>query len=88
MKNHSILAAEKSIEVKWWEKITKKVPHGGCVVQIEGVRRRFKEVSSGCKKSSGSFTAYQRCDLADILLLEDNSNKHCTAKSPLIDYPK
>ena len=60
--------------------------HGGCVMRIEGVGRRFKvKVSSGCKKSSGSFTAYQRCDLSDILLLEDHSDEHYTAKYPLID---
>ena len=59
--------------------------HGGCVMRIEGVGRRFKvKVSSGCKKSSGSFTAYQRCDLSDILLLEDHSDDY-TAKYPLID---
>jgi len=31
------------------------------------------------------FTRYQRCDLSDILLLEDHSGEHYTAKYPLID---
>ena len=55
----------------------------GCI--IEGVRRHFREESSGCKKRSGGFAAYQRCDLLVILLLEDNSHEHYTAKYPLID---
>ena len=46
--------------------------------------RCFKEMSSGCKKSSGGFTGYQRCELSVILLLEDHSDDHYTAKYPLI----
>jgi len=42
-------------------------------------------MSSGCKKSSGGFTAYQRYDSSDILLLEDNCDEHYTDKDPLID---
>jgi len=43
--------------------------------------RRFKEkVSLGCKKRSGGSTGYQRCDSSDVLLLEDNSDEHYTAK--------
>ena len=62
----------------------KAINESGCV--IEGVGRRFKvKVSSGCKKSNGSFTGYQRCGLSVILLLEDHSDEHYTARYPLID---
>jgi len=53
--------------------------HSGCVMQKKAYRH-FKEVSSGCKKRSGGSTGYQRCNSSDILLLEDNSDEHYTAK--------
>jgi len=87
MKKDSALTAQKSIEV-WWEVVRKTHVscHGGCVMRIEGVGRRFRvKVSSGCKKSNGSFTGYRRCDLSVILLLEDHSDEHYTARYPLID---
>ena len=74
-KKDSALAAEKSIEVrgpeKWWEKSASCC--GGCVMWIKDRRvdRRFKgweekpeNVWPECKKTSGSFTRYQRCDLS------------------------
>jgi len=38
-----------------------------------GWEKGEKEASE-CKKSSGGFTEYQRCDLSDILLLNNNSD--------------
>jgi len=46
--------------------------------------RGKKKVLSGCRKSNGDFTAYQRCNSLDILL-KDNSDEHHAAKYPLID---
>jgi len=48
---------------------------------LQGVRK----VLSGCRKSNGDFTAYQRCNSLDILLLKDNSDEHHAAKYPLTD---
>jgi len=47
--------------------------------------RGKKKVLSGCRKSNGDFTGYQRCNLPDILLLKANSDEHHAAKYPLID---
>jgi len=65
---------------------------GGCVMRIIGIGRwRFKErpenVIFGCKKRSGGFTGYQRCESSVILLLEDNSHEHYTTKYPLMAKP-
>ena len=49
---------------------------GGCVMQ------KYTDAS---RRRSGGSTGYQRCDLSDILLLEDNNDEHHTAKYPLID---
>ena len=51
-------------------------------MQIEG--RHFKEGHQDVR----GFTRYQICDLSDILLLEDHSDEHYTAKYPLIDVER
>ena len=45
----------------------------------------MQKYTDASRRRSGGSTGYQRCDLSDILLLEDNNDEHHTAKYPLID---
>jgi len=61
-------------------KISEKVPHAAAAVLCESMA--YTDASRRCHQS---FTRYQRWDLSVILLLEDHSDEHHTAKYPLID---
>jgi len=60
--------------------VRKKVPHAAAAVLCESMA--YTDASRRCHQS---LTRYQRCDLSVILLLEDHSDEHYTAKYPLID---